>query len=224
MALLKLLHTPGVSEFLSALLGGGVTMAAQFLALRHDREKEAKRQTNKKKAQAWSIYFKISQAHEALTATAAKLREHRANASEHGWELWQSLQFPPHDWNTVTWDIGELVLLIDNKRFELMQRYQEAMWWLSNLTQSVRYYREMRFEFVTKMPSSVDGDGGSFEVTPENHTSIMPTIVHLKSLSESMEAVILKQAPDARKLLIDYVAAMEEMVGTKPSIQFVVEQ
>ena len=157
LAMSKIWSIPGVSEFLSALLGGAVTMTAQFIALRHDREKEASRQTNEQKAQAWAIFFKISQAFEALDATAKELTQHRATANQQNLELWQTLQFPPHDWNTATWEIGELVFLIDNKRFDLMQRYQEAICWLTNLVQSVKLYREMRMDFLTKTPSNVRG-------------------------------------------------------------------
>jgi hypothetical protein len=210
-ALIQIWGTPGVSEFLSALLGGSVTLVAQFLALRHDREKEAHQQANEQKAQA-------------LTATAKELSRHRKTADLKNLQLWQILQFSPHDWNTVTWDINELVLLIDNKHFDLMQRYQEVIWWLSNLVQSVQFYREMRIEFLTKTPSEVQGDRGSIAVTRENSDAIMPTIAHLKSMSESLEAVILKQAPEARKLLKDYADTMKTMIGMKPNIQFLDEE
>ena len=216
VAMLRIWSTSGVSEFLSVLLGGGVTLLAQFLALRHDREKEAIRHTNEQKAQAWAIYFKISEAHEALTATAAELCQHRQMAVSRNVDLWQVLQFPPHEWNNLTWEISELVFLVDKGSFGLMQRYQEVMWWLSNLIQSIRLYRIMRTEFLTKTPSDVIGDIGSLTMTEENRNQIMPTIAHLKSLSESLEAVVMKQAPDSRALLKDYIIEMQKMVGSSP--------
>ena len=68
------------------------------------------------------------------------------------------------------------------------------------------------------------GDRGIIELTAENSPSLMPTIVHLRTLSTSMENVIITQATDVRVLLRDYVGAMEEMVGKKPNLQFLDEQ
>lgn len=212
--------TPGVSEFLAAVFGGSVTLGAQFIAMRHDRKKEAERLSHEKKAQAWAIFFKISEVHEALSAAAADLKEARRVASARKNDLWQALQFPPHDWNSNGWEIGELVFLLDKKQFGLMQRYQQATVWLSNLIQSTKYYRELRVEFLRNTPSDVQGTQGSIAVGPENRAALMPTIAHLRSLADSLEKVVLAQQPDARQLLIDYAAAMKGMIGVQPNLTF----
>jgi hypothetical protein len=222
--LLKVWEAPGISEFLSAVLGGAVTLAAQFIALRSDRKKEAVRAKDQQKALAWAIYFKISEANEALSATVMELREARQKADEHKVQLWQILQFPPHDWNVIRWDITELVFLMDYDQFDLMQRYQEATMWLSNLVQSVRFYRELRVEFLRSTPSDVNGDVGSFYVDQSNAAAIMPTIVHLDSVSTSLEKVITKQQPEVRQLVKDFVDAMDTMIGKRPNLTFLDEQ
>lgn len=210
----------GVSEFLSALLGGAFAIIAQLLAFRHDRKKDDKRIADEAKARAWSIYFKISQAHEAIGATARELAEARKSADDQKIELWQILQFPPHEWSVVSWEIGELVLLIDHKHFDLMQRYQEATWWLSNAVQSTRLYRELRMEFLRGIPSDVRGDRGTVELGPEELRAVMPTIAHLRSLSLSLETVITGQHPDVRKLMKDYADAMKGLCGHRPKLEF----
>jgi hypothetical protein len=218
--ILKIWTTNGVAEFLSALLGGGVTMGAQYLALQNDREKEAERRADEQRGLGWAIYFKISQAHEALTDTANALRQARQTADARGDELWQVFQFPPHDWDTVEWQTGELVLLIEHREFDLMQRYQEIVWWVSNLVQGARLYRSMRLEFFTSQPADVAGDQGTMTVEHEKMRMMMPTIAHLRSLANSLEETILAQQPDARKLLRDYAVAMQKIVGGRPEIQF----
>ena len=222
-ALVGIWLTPGVSEFLAALLGGGITIGAQYVALKHDRKKETERIGEERKAFAWAIYFKISEVNEALSATAKELREAREKASVAEVELWQVLQFPPHDWRATSWDIGELVLLIDHKKFELMQRYQESVLWLSNFIQSAKFYRELRIDFLRQTPSDVQGDRGSIKVGPDNRSIVMPTIAHLRSVANSLETVILSQQPDVRQLMKDYAIAMKEMIGSQPNLEFLDE-
>lgn len=213
--------TDGVSEFVSALLGGAFAIGAQQLAVRHDRKKDAKIVADQNKGRAWAIYFKVSSIHEALTEVWKTIEEAKATADAANMELWQVLQFPPHDWREVHWETAELVLLIDHKLFRLMQSYQEGTWWLSNYIQSARRYREMRLEFLQGRPGSIKGNMGVITLKDQaEHDAIMPTIVHLRTLADSLAEVISAQQPDARKLLKDYAAAMKDMIGHGPTIEF----
>lgn len=218
--LLAVWSTPGLSEFAAALLGGSITIVAQYVALRHDSKRQQAQHDEARKANAWAVFFKISESDEALAATASVLRSARTMAHAQAVELWQVLQFPPHDWNPVRWEINELVFLVDQKQFGLMQRYQESIMWLSNLVQSTKYYRELRVEFLRSVPAHVEGDHGQIEVGPENHSILMPTIAHLRTLAESLENVVLAQAQAARTLRLDFAAAMEQMIGHKPKLEF----
>lgn len=210
----------GVSEFASALLGGAFAVGVQQMAVRHDRRKDDKKAADDKKAQAWAIFFKISTIHEALTAALGDIERDSKSAEAAKAELWQFLQFPPHDWREVQWEIAELLVLIDHKMLGLMQRYQEATLWLSNFIQSAKLYREMRVEFLRGRPSAVRGDIGTMRVTKAEHDAIMPTIVHLRSLAVSLSAVIPAQQRDVRDLLIEYAGTMKELVGERPNLEF----
>ncbi len=212
--------TDGVSEFLSALLGGFFAIAAQWLAFWHERKQDSKKAAEQRKALAWSIYFKISQANEAISATTKGIKDASDQARQQGMELWQVLQFPPHDWESVSWNVEELVLLLDHRLFDLMQRYQEAVWWLSNLVQSVRLYRELRVEFLRSIPSDVTGDRGVAEMTADEMRAINPTIAHLRSLALSLQEVVGKQAPAIRQLQKDFVEVMKPLAGHRPTLEF----
>lgn len=212
--------TPGVSEFLSVLLGGSITLGAQRWALRHDREKEAARRRDEQKGLAWSIYFKISEVNETLTRNLDDLRKARAIATASGRELWQVIQTPPHDPSVVQWRTEELVLLIDHKQFDLMERYRLATLWLSNIVQSTRTLREMRVEFLNNTPSDVQGTTGAIMMDESNRRTLMPRIAHLRMLSESMESVVQSQQPQVLQLLKDYAAAMKQMIGMAPLLDF----
>lgn len=215
---------PGASEFaaavLGALVGGGMTLLAQQLAIFHDREKETARRSERQAAVAWSIYFKISEVFEVLTHLARDIAQARAIAQQTRRELWQIFQCPPHDPPIVTWTTEELVLLIEERQFDLMERYRQATGWLSNMVQSMRIYREIRLEFLMHMPSDVEGTEGSFVLDASNKREVLPRIAHLRSLSESMESVVIEQQPDTQKLLKDYVAAMKSVIGRTPELVF----
>lgn len=212
----------GISEFASALLGGGFAIAAQQLALRHDRKKEAQRISEEKKARGWAVFFKIHEINEVFSNALIDIEEAKKISGAEKLELWQILQFPPHDMRELQWDIDELVLLIDAKLFDVMQRYQEAVLWLSNFIQSSQYYREMRVEFLRGRSSSVSGDRGSMLISnKEEYDAVMPTIVHLRSLANSLAQVIGSQQPDVRQLFTDYTEAMGNLIGHRPKIEFV---
>lgn len=103
-----------------------MTLWAQRLALAHDREKEEARRADEQKARAWSMFFKIHHVLEATTALADSIDQARRRANERGEALWQTLQFPSHDWEKVDHNNEELLLLIEHKQLDIMQRYQEA--------------------------------------------------------------------------------------------------
>lgn len=212
--------TPGVSEFLSVLLGGGITLLAQRWALRHDREKEATRRRDEEKGLAWSIYFKISDAYETLASVSENVREGRARASANDCELWQVLQTPAHDPSPGGWTVQELVFLVDQKQLDLMERYRIALLWQSNIIQSTRLLRDLRVEFLSRTPADVQGTSGSISLDDTNRRELLPRIAHLRSLSESIESVVLAQEPQARQLLEGYASAMKSMIGMKPDIEF----
>lgn len=195
-----------------------MTMGAQWAALRHDRKKEESRRKDEQKALAWAIFFKIKDAYEGLTSAGQDLIEARASANAQGLELWQVFQAPVHDLSPVQWTPEELVLLVDHRQLDLMQRYQMATIWLANLIQSLRLYRDMRIEFLSSTPSQMQGNSGTISVNATNQQTILPRVGHLRSLSDSLEAVVHSQQPDARQLLIDYAAAMKPMIGTSPEL------
>ena len=212
--------TPGVSEFLSAALGGLLAMAAQWLALRHDRQKEEAKQRNENKGTAWAIYFKISQTFEQFTWVWDELQSARELADKSKRQLWQVFQPPPHDLKPVQLETRELVLLIDHKQFDLMERYRLAIIWNANLSQSLQKFGEMRMEFLMSVPSDMTGEGqGSFFVDDRNRREVMPRISFLQSLCDSTETVVKQQRPDLRQLLLDYVEAMKPMTGKWPELQ-----
>lgn len=211
--------TAGVSEFLAAGLGGWMTMLAQRLALKHDREKEDARRADVQKARAWAIFFKIHHVMEATTALHNHTKEARERADAMGGDLWQALQFPANDWERVTQDYGELLLLVEHRKLDIMQRYQESMVWISSLIQSVKMYRDMRVEFLSSSPSDMSGSQGTLTVNNENHQHLMPKIAHLKSLSESIEGVLRVRQPEMQLLITDYIAAMKSMVGQSPELE-----
>lgn len=221
---IELWSTPGISEFVAAILGaivgGGMTLLAQQWALKHDREKENARRNQQREGIVWSIYFKISEVHELLTSLAREIAQARAVAKQTKRELWQIFQCPPHDSPIVAWNTEELVLLIQERQFGLMEEYRQATSWLSNMVQSMRTYREMRLDFLMQMPSNVEGTTGSFVLDETNKLEALPRIAHLRSLSESMETVVLAQQPDAQKLLVAYAAAMKSMIGRSPNLVF----
>jgi hypothetical protein len=216
--------TPGVSEFLSAALGGLMTMLAQWIGLRHDREKEDAKRRDEQKGTAWAIYFKISQAFEQFTWVWQELKEARQLANESGRQLWQVFGPPPHDLRPITLETTELVFLIDHKQFDLMENYRLVTVWTANLTQSLQKFGEMRLEFLSSIPSDMKGQQGSFYVDDSNRHEIMPRISFLQSLSDSLEAVVNAQRPDLRKLLIDYAAAMKVMIGSSPNLEIMDEK
>lgn len=216
--------TDGVSEFASALLGGVFAVGVQQMAAWHDRRKDAKKAADEKKAQAWAIFFKLSTIHEALTSALADIERDRKSAEAAKAELWQFLQFPPHDWREVQWEIAELLVLIDHKKLDLMRRYQEATVWLSNFIQSSKLYREMRVEFFRSRSSSVEGDMGTMRLTKAEYDAVMPTIVHLRSLADSISSVIPVQQRDGRHLLVEYAEAMKELIGHRPNLEFADEK
>jgi hypothetical protein len=211
--------TPGVSEFLSAALGGAMAMAAQWIALRHDRKKEEAKRSDEQKGTAWAIYFKISQAFEQFTWVWQEMREARELANQSARQLWQVFQAPPHDLKPISLETSELVFLIDHKRFDLMENYRLVTVWTTNLAQSLQKFGEMRLEFLSCIPSEMKGQQGSFFVDETNRREIMPRISFLQSLCDSLEEVVNAQRPDLRKLLLDYVAAMKSMIGSSPQLQ-----
>lgn len=210
--------TAGVSEFLAALVGGGMTLLAQRWALSHDRQKEDARRCNEQRAFGWSIFFKTLDAFEALTALAKHVEEAADRAASSRGYLWQTLQFPPHDWDVVICDRGELFFLIQNRQFELMQRYQQVVRGLSNVIQSARLYREMRVEFLTSTPSDMRGVQGAIEINDSNRAALLPRIAHLATLSESLAKVILSLQAESQQLLLDYASVMKELVGQRPEL------
>lgn len=212
--------TDGVSEFVAALIGGGFALTAQQMAVRHDRKQAELKDIERAKAQAWAIFFKINDIHEIIGSTSKHISEARETAKAKKLDLWQTLQFPPHDHRELRWETEELVLLIDHKKFDVMTDYQQATVWLANLIQSVQLYREMRIAFLTGNPSSMDegGESGTMIMTNEQHDAAMPTVAHLSSLADSLEKVLSVQHADMRKLLLDYVAAMKDMIGVAPQM------
>lgn len=218
-------ETPGVSEFLSALLGGAMTMAAQGFALRHDRKKEDARRRDDQKGTAWAIYFKISLTFEQFTWVWQELQTARELANRTKRSLWQVFQAPPHDLELIKWETSELVFLVDKKQFDLMERYRLATVWMSNLVQSLSMVGEMRLEFLSSVPSDMKGlepgrlsQEGSFVVDETNSRELMPRISFLQSMTDSLEEVVNAQRPDLRQLLLDYVAAMKPMIGHSPTL------
>jgi hypothetical protein len=213
-----------VSEFAAALLGaivgGAMTLLAQQLAIRHDREKETIKRSQGQAATAWSIYFKTSEVFEVLTHLSRDIAQARKVASQTRRELWQIFQCAPHDPPIVAWNTEELVFLIEQRQFDLMERYREATAWLSNMAQSMRTYREMRLSFLMETPSNVTGTTGAVIVDDKNRGELMPRIAHLRSLSESMAEVVAIQQPKVRKLLEDYGRAMKTMIGRSPDLVF----
>lgn len=176
------------------------------------------------KAHAWAIFFKINEIHEVISSAAKDIARAVEIANAKKMDLWQILQFSPHDPRELYWETPELVLLIDHKQFDVMIRYQEATIWLTNFIQSAKLYREMRLKFLINNPSSVDGDSGTMTVTDEQLKVIMPTIAHLNTLANSLAKVISDQQPDIRKLLRDYARTMKVMIGTAPQLEFLDEK
>lgn len=215
-------RTDGVSEFVAALIGGGFALAAQQMAVLHDRKQAALAETERAKARAWAIFFKINEVHEIILATAKHISEAREAAELKKLDLWQTLQFPPHDHRELQWETEELVLLIDHRKFDIMTEYQQATVWLANLIQSVQLYREMRIAFLTGAPSTIEdgGESGTMALTKEQYDAAMPTVAHLQLLANSLEEVITAQRADMRKLLLDYVSAMKDMIGSAPQMEF----
>lgn len=213
--------TPGVSEFASALLGGAFAIGAQQLAIQQDRKRDSTAKIEENKARAWAIYFKISNAFEALNWALGDIEKAQAKADAKNSELWNFLQFPPHDLAQVQWEIEELIFLIDFKKLYFLERYRAVLLWMSNLTQSCALYREMRVEFLRAHPATVEGDGGVMEFTQSELKAVMPTIVHLRSLSNSIATTVSSQQPDAKKLLTDYAEAMKGLIGHRPKLEFV---
>ncbi|NCU10930.1 MAG: hypothetical protein GXC70_02000 [Sphingomonadaceae bacterium] len=218
-ALSAVWSTPGLSEFASAALGGSITMLAQYLAIRHDRIKERKLVEDRKKALTWAIFFKIKEIFEALTHIRNDIIEAEKRASQSGLELWQVYQVPLGEFPRQAWEVDELMILIDNKHFDLMQNYQMATLWLSNVVDSTNLYRQMRTEFLLSTPARVDGTHGAIEMSQEEAQVIMPKIAHLRSLSASIADVIKTQQPEVRNLLESYVRAMRSMAGSAPQLE-----
>lgn len=217
--------TPGVSEFLSAVLGGAVALSAQWLALRYDRKKEEARRLDEQKGIAWAVYFKINQTFQQFTWVWKELRDARKVADKDGRSLWQVFQPPPHDLEPVKWDTSELVFLIDQKQFDLMERYRLATVWMSNLVQSLSKLGAMRLEFLSSVPSNMKdlkpgrlSQEGSFVVDATNSNVLLPRISFLQSMTDSLEDVVNSQRADVRQLLLDYVDAMKPMIGHKPTL------
>jgi hypothetical protein len=216
--------TPGVSEFLSAGLGGLMTMAAQWVALVHDRNKEETRRRDEQKGTAWAIYFKISRGFEQFTWVWQELKEARQLANESGRELWQVFGPPPHDLQPISLETSELVFLIDHKQFDLMENYRLVSVWTANLTQSLQKFGEMRLDFLSSIPSDMKGQQGTFFIDESNRRELLPRISFLQSVCDSLESVVNKQRPDLRKLLLDYVAAMKPMIGSSPKLELLDEK
>ncbi len=212
--------TPGTSEFASACLGGASALIAQYIANRHERRIQTEQRNDEKRARAWAIFFKINNIHETLSHGLKEIKACKERSEKAGLELWQILQFAPHIDEPVAWDIEELVLLVDHREFELMNNYQQATVWLSNFIQSSTMYRDMRLEFVRNRPSTVDGDMASIEADKKELEVIMPTVAHLRSLSNSLEAVVSAQQPEVRKLLLAYCTAMKKIAGESPTLEF----
>ena len=129
-------------------------------------------------------------------------------------------QSPVHDARVISWETEELLVFIDAKQLELMQSYQQSIDWLSNLVQSTKIYREMRVEFLSRVPATVEGDQGIVEVDGAELRIIMPRIAQLRSLSESVLTVAKSQQPDVRKLIEGYVSIMKPIAGTAPVMDF----
>jgi hypothetical protein len=199
-------------------MGGAMTLIAQRWALSHDREKEETRRTDEQRAFGWSIFFKTLEAFEAMSALSSDVESARLRASAQQEYLWQTLQFPPHDWDVISSSDGELLFLIEKRELEIMQRYQQALRALSNVVQSVRLYREMRVEFLMSTPSDMRGVQGAIEINDANRKELLPRIAHLATLSESLAEVIARQRADTERLLMDYTAAMKRLVGERPEL------
>lgn len=195
-----------------------MAMLAQRWALKHDREKEKTRLLNERKAFAWSIFFKTLHVFEAMTALKEHIESARSRADAISSNLWQTLQFPPHDWDAVSYENGELLFLIEHRELRTMQEYQQATRWLSSLVQSVRLYRDMRVELLSTVPSEMTGTEGSMIVDSSNRAAIMPRIAHLESLSDSLEAVVRVQHPQVKRLLTDYADTMKRIIGQSPEL------
>lgn len=216
--------TPGFSEFLSAALGGALAIAAQWFALRHDRKKEDAKRRNEQKGTAWAIYFKISKAFEQFTWVWKELEDARELANQSERQLWQVFQAPPHDLELLSLETPELVFLLDHKQFHLMENYRLVTVWNANLTQSLRKFGEMRVDFLSSVPSEMNGQNGSFFVDDTNRHDLMPRISFLQSLCDSLESVVNAQRPELRQLLLDYVAAMKPMIGSSPQLELTDEK
>jgi len=213
--------TPGVSEFLSALLGGGMAIGAQLLVLHHDRKKEDARRRDEQKGTAWAIYFKISLMFEQFGWALQHLEEAQDRAAANDVELWQVYQPPAHDLQTVKLETSELVLLIDHKHLNIMERYRLATVWMANLVQTLQKFSQMRFDFLNSQPADVKGQWGTMSADQKTIGEMLPKIAFLQSLCGSIEDVVQDQAPRLRKLLVDYVEVMKPMAGHKPKVEFV---
>ena len=210
---------PGVSEFASAALGGSMTMLAQWIALRHDRKKEDGRFRDRQKALAWTVFFKIHHVFESLTHIKNEVEDAKRVALKTNVELWQVYQAPAHDAREVNWESDELIILIEFKHLKIMQDYQSSVLWLSNLVQSTKAYREMRVDFLSTTPATVNGTTGTIEADKVELAKLMPKIAHLRSLSTSIASVVQSQQPDVRALLEEYVAVMKPIAGTAPKME-----
>lgn len=210
----------GISEFAAALIGGGFALTAQQMAITSDRKRSEVRLKDEAKARAWAIFFKINEVFETLNGGAKEIAAAKTRAQAEQLDLWQTLQFPPHDSRELNWETEELVLLIDHGQLELMAEYQRATVWMANYIQSAQLYREMRLEFLMSMPSKIEGQSGVMELTDKELAAAMPKIAHLRTLADSLDEVITAQANDMRKVLKKYSVTMKEMIGTAPELEF----
>lgn len=77
----------------------------------------------------------------------------------------------------------------------------------------------MRLDFLSNVPSEMKGQQGSFFIDESNKRELMPRITFLQSLCDYLELVVNAQRPDLRQLLLDYVAAMNQMIGSSPQLE-----
>lgn len=212
------------SEFWSAIagavVGGAISYAVQWQALKHDRNLRDKEAADLKEAVALRLLMNLQVMYNNLNSIASHVDRALQSAEEKGWEVWNALPPIPNLPRHVELSPEELMMLLQARQAPLFNRVRDIEMVHHALIESLKVYLTVRTELGRKMGAEMDGKIGTSRLSSDDLIRLGPLIADVSGLAQSIAETARDDADDAKDVWKEYRDLLPALIGKTLTIEF----
>lgn len=177
------------SAIIGAVVGGGIALIGQLIAMRYERKKRAEDRLEVKRALAHSLLFKVLRIHTNFYGMYRHIEDHFERAERKGlqaqpWQIVAPLANPPKHLHFSSDEMGMLLSLKDDDVFNSLASLDVVH---NSLVDLFNLMMQLRMALTDSLKASgVEGVTVSGVVSREDWQRLQPKMLEVNSLIDAM--------------------------------------